>query len=421
MLTPQQTAAFDAVRALWDTGEPEAVLLQGVTGSGKTQVYLHLVQEALDRGRTALVLVPEIVLTPQMMRRFSARFGDEAAMLHSGLRITERYDQWKRIRRGEVKVVLGTRSAVFAPLKNLGLIILDEEQESSYQSENAPRYHARDVAKYLCGRDSAVLVLGSATPSVETAWAAEQGIYHRLELTERYNRRPLPEVVIADLRQEIRDGNSGSIGAVLRRELAANLERGEQSILFLNRRGSSRMVSCGECGQVPECPRCSVRLTYHSANGRLMCHYCGYSEPLPPACPSCGGRLNFIGVGTQRVQEELEALFPGIEILRMDADTISAAHPHEELLSRFQKQRVPILVGTQMVAKGLDFDNVTLVGVVDADLSLYAADFRAGERTFSLITQVVGRAGRGEKRGESGDPDLHPGQRRHPFRRRPGL
>ena len=211
----------------------------------------------------------------------------------------------------------------------------------------------------------------------------------------------MPQVRIVDKTRELRAGNCTAISAELRRELACNLERGEQSILFLNRRGSSRMVSCGECGQVPECPRCSVRLTYHSANGRLMCHYCGYSEPLPPACPSCGGRLNFIGVGTQRVQEELEALFPGIEILRMDADTISAAHPHEELLSRFQKQRVPILVGTQMVAKGLDFDNVTLVGVVDADLSLYAADFRAGERTFSLITQVVGRAGRGEKRGRA--------------------
>ena len=399
VLTAEQAAAFDAIRALWDTGRPEAALLQGVTGSGKTQVYLRLVQEVLDRRRTALVLVPEIVLTPQMMRRFSARFGDAVAMLHSGLRLTERYDQWKRIRRGEVRVVLGTRSAVFAPLKDLGLIILDEEQESGYQSENAPRYHARDVAKYLCGRDSAVLVLGSATPSVETAWAAEQGVYHRFELKERYNRRPLPEVVIADLRQELRSGNSGSIGAVLHRELAENLKRGEQSILFLNRRGNSRMLLCGECGEVPQCPRCSVPLTYHSANGRLMCHHCGHTQKAPDRCPVCGGLLKHVGSGTQKVEEELRQLFPGTEILRLDADT--AASGHEPILKRFREERVPILLGTQMVAKGLDFPDVTLVGVVAADLSLYVDNYRAAERTFSLLTQVVGRAGRGGRRGRA--------------------
>ena len=266
--------------------------------------------------------------------------------------MTERYDQWKRIRRGEVSLVLGTRSAIFAPLPHLGLIILDEEQESSYQSENPPRYHAREVAQYLCAQNQATLVLGSATPSIETAYAAEQGLYRCIKLRQRYNRKALPEVMFADMKEELRCGNGGIISASLRTELQKNLDCGEQSILFLNRRGNSRMLLCGECGCVPQCPRCSVPMTYHSANGRLMCHYCGYSEPLPPACPSCGGRLNFIGVGTQRVQEELEALFPGIEILRMDADTISAAHPHEELLSRFQKQRVPILVGTQMVAKG---------------------------------------------------------------------
>ena len=399
VLTAEQTAAFEAIRALADTGRPEAALLQGVTGSGKTQVYLALVADALDRGRTALVLVPEIVLTPQMMRRFAGQFGSAVAMLHSGLRVTERYDQWKRIRRGEVRVVLGTRSAVFAPLKNLGIIILDEEQESGYQSENAPRYHARDVAKYLCGRDRAVLVLGSATPSVETAWAAEQGTYHRCELTERYNRRPLPEVVIADLRQEIRNGNSGSIGAVLRRELAENLDRGEQSILFLNRRGSSRMLLCGECGEVPQCPRCSVPLTYHSANGRLMCHHCGHSERAPERCPVCGGLLKHVGSGTQKVEEELRQLFPGTEVLRLDADT--AASGHEPILRRFREERVPILLGTQMVAKGLDFPGVTLVGVLAADLSLYVDNYRAAERTFSLLTQVVGRAGRGGSRGRA--------------------
>ena len=399
VLTAEQTAAFEAIRALTETGRPEAALLQGVTGSGKTQVYLALVADALDRGRTALVLVPEIVLTPQMMRRFSGRFGSAVAMLHSGLRVTERYDQWKRIRRGEVRVVLGTRSAVFAPLKNLGIIILDEEQESGYQSENAPRYHARDVAKYLCGRDKAVLVLGSATPSVETAWAAEQGIYHRCELKERYNRQPLPEVVIADLRAEIRAGNSGAIGAVLRRELEQNLERGEQSILFLNRRGNSRMLLCVECGNVPQCPRCSVPLTYHSANGRLMCHHCGHSERAPDRCPVCGGLLKHVGSGTQKVEEELRQLFPDTEILRLDADT--AASGHEPILRRFQEERIPILLGTQMVAKGLDFPGVTLVGVLAADLSLYVDNYRSAERTFSLLTQVVGRAGRGGRRGRA--------------------
>jgi len=290
---------------------------------------------------------------------------------------------------------------VFAPLRQIGLIILDEEQESSYKSENSPRYHARDVAKYRCVQNNALLILGSATPSIESMHQALEGSLHLFSLTKRYNQRALPQVVIADMRKELRRGNDTSISGVLREELQRNLERGEQSILFLNRRGASRMVSCGECGQVPECPRCTVKLTYHSANGRLMCHHCGHSQPLPPVCPDCGGQLNFIGVGTQRVQEELAELFPGVEILRMDTDTVSAAHPHEEVLDRFRKKKVPILVGTQMVAKGLDFENVTLVGVIAPDLSLYVDDFRAAERTFSLLTQVVGRAGRGTRQGRA--------------------
>ena len=399
VLNDEQEAAFRKILDLTDSGRPEAVLLQGVTGSGKTLVYLRLVQEILDRGKSAMVLVPEIVLTPQMMRRFSSYFGQRVAMLHSSLRMTERYDQWKRIRRGDVQVVLGTRSAIFAPLKNLGLVVLDEEQEGSYQSENPPRYHTRDVAKYLCARDSATLVLGSATPAVETAWAAEQGSYHKVVLRHRYNEQSLPSVLVADLRQEILDGNPGAVGGLLRAELAENLRRGEQSILFLNRRGSSRMLLCGECGHVPECPRCSVALTYHSANGRLMCHYCGHSEPARPTCPVCGGVMKHVGVGTQKVEEELHALFPGVEILRMDADT--AAGSHEKILSRFERERIPILVGTQMVAKGLDFPNVTLVGVLSADLSLYVDNYRAAERTFGLLTQVVGRAGRGDRQGRA--------------------
>ena len=399
VLNGEQQSAYDGILSLMDSGKPEAALLHGVTGSGKTQVYLRLVQEALDRGKTAMVLVPEIILTPQMMRKFSSYFGSKVCMLHSSLRMTERYDQWKRIRRGEVQVVLGTRSAVFSPLKNLGLLILDEEQEGSYQSENPPRYHTRDVAKFLCAREKAVLLLGSATPTVESAWAAEEGTYHLFQLRRRYNAHALPQVRIADLRQEIRAGNPGLISAPLRQELEENLRRGEQSILFLNRRGSSRMLLCGECGHVPECPRCSVALTYHSANGRLMCHYCGHSERALEACPVCGGIMKHVGTGTQKVEEELRELFPEAGILRMDADTASGGH--EAILSRFEKERIPLLLGTQMVAKGLDFENVTLVGVLSADLSLYVDNYRAAERTFNLLTQVVGRAGRGGKQGRA--------------------
>ena len=398
-LSGQQQAAYEGLAELMDRGTAQAALLYGVTGSGKTQVYLRLVQEILSRGRRAMVLVPEIVLTPQMMRRFSACFGDQVAMLHSSLRMTERYDQWKRIRRGEVQVVLGTRSAIFAPLKNVGLIVLDEEQESSYQSENPPRYHTRDVAKYLCARDKSTLVLGSATPAVETAWNAEHGIYHKALLRRRYNRQALPEVLVADLKQEIRAGNAGMVGQVLRTELEENLRRGEQSILLLNRRGSNRYLLCGECGHVPECPRCSVALTYHSANGRLMCHYCGHSERSSDTCPVCGGIMKHVGTGTQKVEEELHDLFPGTEVLRMDADT--AAGRHEQLLDKFEREQIPILLGTQMVAKGLDFPQVTLVGVLAADLSLYVDNYRAAERTFSLLTQVVGRAGRGGSAGRA--------------------
>lgn len=399
ILNDEQQAALDAMVPMLHSGKPGAVLLQGVTGSGKTQVYLRLVREILQLGKQAIVLVPEIVLTPQMMRRFSSYFGERVAMLHSGLRLTERYDQWKRIRRGEVQVVLGTRSAIFAPLEHVGLIILDEEQESSYQSENPPRYHTRDIAKFLCARHGALLVLGSATPSVETAWAAEQGRYTRLFLRRRYQNHPLPQVQIADLRQEIRRGNPGLLSEPLREELAENLRRGEQSILLLNRRGSSRMLLCGECGYVPECPRCSVPLTYHSANGRLMCHYCGHSQPAFERCPECGGIMKHIGSGTQKAEEELHTLFPEAGILRMDADTASGGH--EPLLTRFEQEKIPILLGTQMVAKGLDFENVTLVGVLSADLSLYVDHYRAAERTFSLLTQVVGRAGRGERTGRA--------------------
>ena len=400
-LNEEQQQAYDGLQTLLGSGKPSAALLYGVTGSGKTQVYLKLIHKVLEQGRTAMVLVPEIALTPQLLSIFVSHFGDDVAVLHSSLRAGERYDEWKRVRTGRARVVLGTRSAVFAPLQNLGLIVLDEEQEHSYKSENVPRYHARDVAKYRCAHSNALLLLGSATPSVETMFLAKQGTYHLFRLSKRYNEHSLPKVFITDMKRELRAGNASDISALLRMELEDNLSRGEQSILFLNRRGASRMLSCGECGQVPSCPRCSVYLTYHSANRRLMCHYCGHSEPLPDACPECGGKLAFVGTGTQKVQRELEEMFPGVEVMRMDADTVSAANNHEKMFSKFVNKKIPLLVGTQMVAKGLDFENVTLVGVIAADLSLYVDDFRAGERTFSLVTQAVGRAGRGAKLGRA--------------------
>ena len=399
ILNDEQQRVCDALLAQIDRGEAGVTLLLGVTGSGKTMVYIRLAQLLLERGKSVMILVPEIALTPQMMARFTAYFGDRVALLHSGLRMTERYDQYKRIRRGEARIVLGTRSAVFAPLVELGLIIMDEEQEGSYESENAPCYHARDVAKYRCAQEGARLLLGSATPTVETAWHAERGDYGLLELRQRFNRQALPRVIVADLRHELRQGRSTVISQPLYDELQKNMAAGEQSILFLNRRGSSRQLLCPQCSYVPECPRCSVYLTYHSANDRLMCHYCGFSQPAPERCPDCGGALKHIGFGTQRVEEELHELFPGTEVLRMDADTVSAGH--EALLRQFEERRVPILLGTQMVAKGLDFENVTLVGVLSADLSLYVDHYRAAERTFNLLTQVVGRAGRGAKKGRA--------------------
>lgn len=399
ILNEEQQAVFSDILTQSLSGKAGVTLLHGVTGSGKTLVYIRLAQELLKAGKSVMILVPEIALTPQMMARFTAYFGDEVALLHSALRDTERYDQWKRIRRGEAHIVLGTRSAVFAPLQNIGLIVLDEEQEGSYESENAPCYHARDIAKYRCVQEGARLLLGSATPTVETNYYAKRGDYQLSQMVRRYNEKDLPRVIVADMRRELRSGNTGSISRELYEELKENLRRGEQSILFLNRRGSSRQLLCPECGYVPQCPKCSVYLTYHSANNRLMCHYCGYSEKAAEECPECGGQLKHIGTGTQKVEEELHELFPDTPVLRMDADTVGEGH--EKLLREFEVKKIPILLGTQMVAKGLDFENVTLVGVLAADLSLYVDHYRAGERTFSLLTQVVGRAGRGDKEGRA--------------------
>ncbi len=399
-LSQEQQAAYDGISALMD-GKPCAALLRGVTGSGKTAVYIRLIARAIASGGRASVLVPEIALTPQVVATFRLHFGDRVAVLHSSLTAGERLDEWRRIRDGLVDVVVGTRSAVFAPIKDMKLLIMDEEQELTYKSEMNPRYHARDVAKFICARSGALLLFGSATPSVETMYFAESGKYHYFRLNTRYNEKELPEVTVVDMRAELKKGNGGSVSARLREELERNIARGEQSILFINRRGTNSLISCPDCGFLFSCPNCSAHLTYHSANGRLMCHYCGYSEPAGHVCPQCGGRLKFVGTGTQRVEDELGELFPGVEMLRMDTDSVSASRSHDDILSEFTRRKVPILVGTQMVTKGLNFDEVTLVGVLSADQTLYSGDWRAQERTFSLVTQAIGRAGRGRKAGRA--------------------
>jgi len=399
VLNNQQNACFAGLKKQMEAETPGVALLFGVTGSGKTSVYIKLIQETLDQGKSAMLLVPEIALTPQLLGLMAAYFGERTAVLHSSLSAGERYDQWKRIRSGEATVIVGTRSAVFAPC-DPGLIILDEEQEHSYKSENSPRYCAREVAIWRGAREKALVLLGSATPSVESMYHAQKGEYQLYTLKERYNGRPLPQVEIVDLREELKMGNDLSLSVPLRHGIMETRQADKQTILLLNRRGNSRALVCVDCRETPECPRCSVRLTYHSANERLMCHYCGYSQPKPQRC-GCGGPLKTIGTGTQRIQEELEFLFPEMETLRMDADTVSAMNTHEKILERFEKEKIPVLIGTQMVAKGLNLKNVTLVGVLDADLSLYTGGYRAGETTFNMLTQVVGRAGRGETEGKA--------------------
>ena len=395
VLSAAQQEVYDGIAALMDENAPRAALLFGVTGSGKTQIYLKLIEKALGQGKSAIVLVPEIGLTPQVLRQFAAQFGDEVAVMHSALSVGERYDSFKKIKSGRARVVIGTRSAVFAPVDNLGVLIIDEEQDGAYRSEQSPRYHARDVAKYRVAQQNALLVLGSATPSVETYYGAKQGKYPVFRLTERFLGTGLPDVLIADMRGLAREGREGVIGPQLESELIDTLEKGKQAILFLNRRGNSRVIGCALCGWVPECPSCSTSMTYHSVSGRAMCHYCGASVKITGKCPVCGGESLFTETpGTQKVEEELRERFPSARVLRMDADTMTAKGAHEKLLSRFAKGEADILLGTQMVTKGLDFENVTLAGVLDADQSLYAQDYRARERTFSLITQVVGRAGR---------------------------
>lgn len=394
-----QQQAFDGLLDRYRSGAACA-LLHGVTGSGKTQVYMNLIDHVIADGRQVIVLVPEISLTPQMLALFTGKYGSRVAVLHSALSIGERMDEWKRIKRGDATIVVGTRSAVFAPCDHLGLIVMDEEQEHTYKSESAPRYHARDVARFRCARHGALLLLSSATPSVESYHAAVSGRYSLHELHARYGDAQLPQVEIVDMRSD--PGEGGCIGTRLREEVRACLDAGRQAILLLNRRGYNTFISCRSCGYVVTCPSCSISMTYHRANGQLVCHYCGHMQPPAAHCPSCGSdKVRYTGLGTQRAEQEIAALFPDASILRMDTDTTMSRFAYEEKFKSFAEGQYSLMIGTQMVAKGLDFPNVGLVGVLSADQALYGDDYRCFETTFSLLTQVIGRAGRRDVPGKA--------------------
>ena len=401
-LNAEQQSAVDTVTQAVKIQKSDTFLLHGITGSGKTEVFLNCIENALALGKTAIVLVPEIALTPQMVTRFVSRFGKKIAVLHSALSLGERADEYKRIKRGEATVVVGARSAIFAPLKNIGIIVIDEEHETSYKAENAPTYHARNVADYRAKKSGAVQILASATTSVESYYKALQGEYILLSLKSRATGAHLPEIIISDMRDELKCGNRSCIGSTLMEEIQKNIDRSEQTILFLNRRGFSTFVSCRSCGYVAKCKNCDVTLTYHKHRNTLTCHYCGYTIKKPDKCPECDSKyIKEFGTGTQKVEEELKVLFPDISVIRMDVDTTGTKSSHQTLLNKFSEEKTDILLGTQMVSKGLDFPDVTLVGVLAADQSLGIDDFRANERTFNLITQVCGRAGRGKKSGRA--------------------
>ena len=402
VLSDEQQTVHDAVLAKMHEGRAGAFLLHGVTGSGKTSVFEKLISDTVKMGKQAVLLIPEIGLTPQILRRFRSLFGERVAVIHSGLSQGQRLDEYKRIKRGGADIVIGTRSAVFAPLDNIGIIIIDEEGERSYKSDSSPRYMTHDIAKQRCAYHKAVLLLASATPSVESYYLAEKGVYTLLEMKKRYSTSPLPEVSIVDMNIERTDGNKSEFSRKLAYEISMNLQNGEQSILLLNRRGYHTIISCCDCYKPVYCPNCSVPLTYHKKNNKLMCHYCGYVSEMVTACPECGSeRLRNMGFGTQKLEEELAVYFPTARVLRMDADTTFSRYSYEKNFSDFRDGKYDIMIGTQMIGKGLDFPNVTLVGVLSVDKALYAGDFRSYERTFSLITQVVGRGGRGEKQGRA--------------------
>ncbi|MCV4229930.1 primosomal protein N' [Virgibacillus sp. LDC1] len=405
-LTPEQQAVYRSIVHKLDERKHGVFLLHGVTGSGKTEIYLQTIQRCLEQERQAIVLVPEISLTPQMVERFKARFGDRVAVMHSRLSDGERYDEWRKIREGRASVVVGARSAVFAPFDRLGLIIMDEEHEGSYKQEETPKYHARDVAIHRARLTGAAVILGSATPSLESYHAARSQAQddfapHLLEMPSRALGNKLPEVQVVDMREELREGNRSMFSRSLHAAISTRLERGEQTVLLLNRRGYSTFVMCRSCGYVAGCPECDISLTYHQKSNNLRCHYCGYAAQAPEVCPDCGSEhIRYFGTGTQRVEEELAKLFPGIRVIRMDVDTTTEKGSHEKLLKQFRDKKGDVLLGTQMVAKGLDFPDVTLVGVITADSALNLPDFRAAEKTFQLLTQVAGRAGRHQLPGE---------------------
>lgn len=401
-LTAEQQAVLDGLIAAAESGDGRPNLIRGVTGSGKTEVFLQIIEYYLKRGRQAVVLVPEIALTPQMVSRFAGRFGGQVSVLHSGLSAGERYDEWQKILKGEVSVAVGARSAVFAPFSDLGIMIIDEEHETSYKSEAAPYYDARELARFRCAHEGALLVEGSATPSVGAYYRALQGEARLFEMHSRHHFQQMPRVAVADMRRELEAGNYSPFSRLLRRELEYNIKKGQQSILFLNRRGFNSFVLCRSCGEAVMCRNCSVTMTYHKRGDVLRCHYCGFEQPNVSVCPACGSpHIRFMGTGTEKIEEALCGLYGPESFLRMDADTTAGKNSHEAILERFEKQKVPVLLGTQMVTKGLDFPNVTLVGVLAADLSLNMDDFRAAERTFSQLTQVCGRAGRGELAGRA--------------------
>lgn len=407
-LTAQQEQAVEGILAEWESSKPRPVLLEGVTGSGKTQVYMKLIQKVIEEGKQAIVLIPEIALTYQTVQRFCGRFGDKVSVINSRLSQGERYDQFKRARRGEIQIMVGPRSALFTPFSRLGLIVIDEEHEASYKSENSPRYHARETAIYRAALENARVVLGSATPSLEAYSRALRGEYGLVRLKNRYGSRPLPQVSIVDLREELKAGNRSVLSRKLKEALKERLDRGEQAMLFLNRRGYAGFVSCRSCGHVMKCPHCDVSLSEHS-HGRLICHYCGYEEPKPQKCPVCGSP--YIGgfkVGTQQIEQVLKKEFPQAGILRMDYDTTRTKGSYERILASFAAHEADILIGTQMIVKGHDFPAVTLVGVIAADISLNAEDYRCGERTFQLLCQAVGRSGRGRGTGEAVIQTYHP-------------
>ncbi len=414
-LNSEQSAARDEIVSQIKSGKPAASLLFGVTGSGKTSVIISAIDAALECGKGVIMLLPEIALTPQTLKIFGARYGDRVALIHSGLSSGERYDSYMRIRSGEADLVVGTRSAVFAPVHDLGLIIIDEEHESTYKSDTSPKYHARDIARFRCAHNGAVMLLSSATPSLESYTKALEGKYKLLKLKERYGTAELPEVKIYDMRNEQRLGNTSPVGLLLKEQMLSVAQRGEQSILFLNRRGYNTSVNCRSCNQTLTCPNCSISLNYHTKKGNyddgfLFCHFCGFKSRVPETCPSCGSEhLQKIGFGTQKLEREIEGFLQDKRILRMDADSTSAKNSLPELLAKFKGGEADVLLGTQMVTKGHDFPNVTLVGVLLADMSIYMDDYHANERTFSMLTQVIGRAGRSEKKGvaviQTNNPD----------------